>query len=408
MPDLLTSLPRPVQRSAQNTNNNHHRSSAKDTNSKSEIKCYSQPHVAAEHSVVRNKSSLQDHSDRINNKQSGQHYQSKSNTDCTEAKNHTGIQKSKSAMDYSVKNLTGLMKRTSLSLQSDDNSSSLTQVTKLDNLLDTSIVTLDETFFERHRPIRKSVFHDSDISTISTDTIQSDSVTASLNEAFEFCADETATNEGKQNISEDGSATNLPKRKGNKCLPASTVGQQGNISRRDKENTPSPEIHVDELWNEVRACNHARRQFKDKTNILDTAFCGRQSVCSLYSDASTVDYVYTDKENGITLIERHVPSLCGSAGSRRSLDSTRSGVSQQSSPGSQNTDSSQDTVLYDWKGNKVDNSDTNSVIRMKLCNIGDDPGPVTKTTRQTYLRRLSQLQNDPEKKLLTKKTPGKE
>ena len=44
--------------------------------------------------------------------------------------------------------------------------------------------------------------------------------------------------------------------------------------------------------------------------------------------------------------------------------------------------------------------------RSRLCTLGDNPGPVTNSTRQTYLKRLSQLENDPDAKLITKKSPG--
>lgn len=124
----------------------------------------------------------------------------------------------------------------------------------------------------------------------------------------------------------------------------------------DKENAANEESK--DLWTQVRECKHAKLIQRGRRDILDTGFYGRESMSSIVSDASTVDYVYTDKENGIALIERHLPSLCGSQCSRRSVDSHFSvgtneavdsdrGVSHRGSGRSSN--SSQDTVLYNWR-----------------------------------------------------------
>ena len=432
VPDILSSLPPPVQRNS----TSHHQLNTQ----------YGREGSSKTTSSVGYKSLPPYLTERMSNNQNRQHHQGNnfgSNNNASNRNMEARLQKSKSDTDHKTLNVTDLasrLRRTSLHLQSKDNQSTLTQVTKLDDTADSSLLTVDETFFERHRkPVARSVFHDSDISTISTDTIRWSSEPSTRNQSLDICADDNIPNQTRKDQDVLGTvvSNNIERRRQNvvhvtsknhdlsqndtqKCsngnlgsqLTGAGFPEERPVKRnyRDKENTPSPDAKVDALWDEVRACSHARQRFRDKTNILDTAFCGRESVNSLYSDASTVDYVYKDRENGIALIERHLPSLCGSAGSRRSLDSIRSVASQNSSQGSQNLDFSQDTVLYDWKANKAictDNSDTNSVIRMKLCSIGDDPGPITKTTRQTYLRRLSQIENDPDKKLLTKKTPGK-
>ncbi|CAC5377516.1 ANKLE1 [Mytilus coruscus] len=153
-------------------------------------------------------------------------------------------------------------------------------------------------------------------------------------------------------------------------------------------------------------------------DVLNNSFCMQRnsldSTSSMISDASTIDYIYTDKEKGIQFIERHLPSLQGSSG-RQSLDSV-------CSFGSLNTVDSQQTILYDWKAF----SDTstcsedpkssqvpmlvtklsNQQIREQLIEKGDKPGPITDNTRQLYLVRLSKMNEDPGYLKLCAKQPG--
>ena len=246
---------------------------------------------------------------------------------------------------------------------------------------DSSVISDDSSFI--CRKIVKAEFHPSDISTITvSDTSQN-------------------------------------------CVRVSNVDVNTVI---DKERKSSPGL--DDLWSEVRASAMKARKARDSKKILDTAFIGRESLNSAFSDASTVDYVYTDREHGIVLLERHLPSQCGSSGSRRSLESLFS-VEYSPQGGKQSPDgsiSSQDTISYDLKehamikvsddsgnGDSLQNSEPLSQellklgdkeIRSKLCQYWDDPGPVTPSTRQAYLRRLSELQKDPNAKWLTKKGPG--
>ncbi|XP_033751024.1 LOW QUALITY PROTEIN: protein phosphatase 1 regulatory subunit 12A-like [Pecten maximus] len=153
-------------------------------------------------------------------------------------------------------------------------------------------------------------------------------------------------------------------------------------------------------------------------DILNQSF-GQMSVDS----GVTVEYVYRDPEEGIVLVERRIPSQCGSIGSntqRLSLEST----------GTTQTLDSQATQVYDWKSlcrnslRKSDASDldeicsmkcedipqnlrslSNDDIRSKLQSLGDNPGPVTPATRQTYLIRLKHVESDPQI-VLTSKGPG--
>ncbi|KAK3610226.1 hypothetical protein CHS0354_022280 [Potamilus streckersoni] len=143
----------------------------------------------------------------------------------------------------------------------------------------------------------------------------------------------------------------------------------------------------------------------------------RTSISSVYSDASVTEYLYRDPEMGITLIERRISSQFGSSG-RPSIDSLCSISSTHSSD-------SDRTVLYDWRAygdlqidaSKVDDGIqvpdyikrlSDDEVRAKLRLFREDPGPVTATTRQTYLVKLTQLEKDPEraKLKLTKKSPG--
>ncbi|KAL3867218.1 hypothetical protein ACJMK2_044434 [Sinanodonta woodiana] len=143
----------------------------------------------------------------------------------------------------------------------------------------------------------------------------------------------------------------------------------------------------------------------------------RTSISSAYSDALITEYVYRDPEMGITLIERRISSQFGSSG-RPSIDSLCSISSIHSSD-------SDRTILYDWRAydnlqidaSKVDDGIqvpdhlkrlSDDEVRAKLRLFREDPGPVTASTRQTYLVKLTQLEKDPEaaKLKLTKKSPG--
>lgn len=193
----------------------------------------------------------------------------------------------------------------------------------------------------------------------------------------------------------------------------------------------------------------------------------RLSSDSLFSSVSVKEYVYKDKEENITLIERHIPSDYGSSIGRRSLDSTHS----------KRTIDSEATLIYDWQslnevlraegleakpqscgafdnqcatvcdssyldknvaspqGNNSDelspsenisctteDDDEDNVatvvipvhlenmtcqeISQELQKYGEIPGPVIPATRQAYLRRLTTLQSNPGLVILSKACPG--
>jgi len=119
-----------------------------------------------------------------------------------------------------------------------------------------------------------------------------------------------------------------------------------------------------------------------------------------------VEYLYTDTEQGHKLIETHVPPTTDS-----SLSCSMS------------TTSSEETILYDWrslqtkiKGNNgkenqqpqmmvqeeqsSDSADTllsetrgmtDKELRLRLVEFGESPGPISRCTRPTYMRRLCRL-----------------
>ncbi|XP_022239590.1 ankyrin repeat and LEM domain-containing protein 1-like, partial [Limulus polyphemus] len=86
-------------------------------------------------------------------------------------------------------------------------------------------------------------------------------------------------------------------------------------------------------------------------------------------DEGVQEYLYTDEEEGIALIERHYPC---------------------SNPSSfTNSSSSSDTVIVPLDLQKLNNSE----IRKQLLDLGDNPGPVQDSTRQVYLHRLTRLKS---------------
>ncbi|XP_028672408.2 ankyrin repeat and LEM domain-containing protein 1 [Erpetoichthys calabaricus] len=104
--------------------------------------------------------------------------------------------------------------------------------------------------------------------------------------------------------------------------------------------------------------------------------------------AEPVEFLYTDTEEGHTLIESHVPPT--TSNSSRSEDSQN-----------------EETVLCDWKSfqkspekGKENNSEatlgrlTNIQLRRKLQELGENPGPVNRSTRSLYLQQLSRLLKD--------------
>ncbi|KAI3368683.1 hypothetical protein L3Q82_025677 [Scortum barcoo] len=113
-----------------------------------------------------------------------------------------------------------------------------------------------------------------------------------------------------------------------------------------------------------------------------------------------VEYLYTDTEQGHKLIETHVPPTANT-----SLSSSMS------------ANSSEETILYDWrsmvnnkgkenqkppmvllKEEKYEDSllpetkgMTDKELRLRLVELGESPGPISCRTRPTYMKRLRRL-----------------
>lgn len=119
-----------------------------------------------------------------------------------------------------------------------------------------------------------------------------------------------------------------------------------------------------------------------------------------------VEYLYTDTEQGHKLIETHVPPTANT-----SLSSSMS------------TTSNEETILYDWRSMQTDMKQntgkenqkpqetlqnekrdegkdrllletkgmTDKELRLRLVELGENPGPINSRTRPTYMRKLCRL-----------------
>ena len=200
-----------------------------------------------------------------------------------------------------------------------------------------SLISSDESFLIPGDDAVKAEFHPSDISTITVEDWELDS---DRNNAFLRISNTKDTT--KSTLTDTRSSKEEKKLKSVMKVKdeATKPGQNKTISIQDRPPKKTSPDYVD-LWDQVRAQTSKRKQ------LLDTGFIGRESLTSFHSDATTVEYVYKDPENGIALIERHIPSVCGSVGSRRSLDSQLSVGSKASS--GRNSGTSEDTEIYDWR-----------------------------------------------------------
>lgn len=130
---------------------------------------------------------------------------------------------------------------------------------------------------------------------------------------------------------------------------------------------------------------------------------GRPHILDLYEP---VEYLYTDMEQGHKLIETHIPPTANT-----SLSSSMS------------SNSSEETILYDWKSMQTDMMKcrgkenqtppavlkkdknekglipkvlglTDKELRLRLVELGESPGPISSRTRPTYMRRLRCLMQE--------------
>ncbi|XP_012938654.1 uncharacterized protein LOC101861013 [Aplysia californica] len=234
------------------------------------------------------------------------------------------------------------------------------------------------------------------------------------------------------------------------------------MKKSRKENEPPIKTDQQSMKNKFAAEQSVQKSLA-VTDILNSTVrqtnISRLSDESLFSTVSVREYVYKDPERGVTLIERHIPSECGSSIGRRSLDSVTS----------KGTVESQSTLIYDWRsiqkshesrirdpasefqthasksarnenlipecdrasqssstpwnhsssssGSGERSSDTaelseaedtpvieppahleslsNQEVSQRLQVFGEMPGPVIPATRQAYLRRLASLESNP-------------
>ncbi|XP_036149939.1 uncharacterized protein LOC105829089 isoform X2 [Monomorium pharaonis] len=114
-----------------------------------------------------------------------------------------------------------------------------------------------------------------------------------------------------------------------------------------------------------------------KTKDLDMYKAENNS--SLLSYVSAQEYKYEDAEEGVVLLERRLCVTPFSTSSRSECD-VRSKMSGISSTSSQNLP---EKILF------IDDV----TLRRELKQLGDQPGPITNTTRQLYQKRLLRLRN---------------
>ncbi|XP_018309595.1 uncharacterized protein [Mycetomoellerius zeteki] len=113
-----------------------------------------------------------------------------------------------------------------------------------------------------------------------------------------------------------------------------------------------------------------------KAKELDV--CNAQNDSSLLSYVSTQEYKYEDPEEGVILLERRLCVTPFNSNSEYDVRSKMSGVSSTST--SQNLP---EEILF------IDDV----ALRQELRQFGDQPGPITNTTRQLYQKRLLRLRN---------------
>ncbi|PIK33669.1 putative ankyrin repeat and LEM domain-containing protein 1 [Apostichopus japonicus] len=134
-------------------------------------------------------------------------------------------------------------------------------------------------------------------------------------------------------------------------------------------------------------------------------------------EGEVLEFLYFDREADAGLIEQSLPSACES----HKITPNSSIVDRQDrhsqcadvSAAGNSTRLSDDTILYDWKSFVSDEEEkesvvildelldlTNSDIHARLRKLGEEPGPITKTTRRVYLILLTKILKDPERERL--------
>ncbi|XP_076234753.1 uncharacterized protein LOC143179420 [Calliopsis andreniformis] len=114
--------------------------------------------------------------------------------------------------------------------------------------------------------------------------------------------------------------------------------------------------------------NNTLNTFKENFNTLFSSFKSESHI------SVQEEYKYEDSDEGIAFLERRIYTL---------------------PPYKPAKDCTSATKMWPQSLNlSVDNGLTNEVIRRMLINLGENPGPITSTTRQLYLKRLIKLKNE--------------
>lgn len=114
--------------------------------------------------------------------------------------------------------------------------------------------------------------------------------------------------------------------------------------------------------------------FSSANSVLNNALCASTMDSTITSNSVVIEeYVYSDKEKGIDLIEWHYPPLI-------------------------NQDSVIDGTLNDALCTSDDHNELNQMdsqlLLEELQSLGSNPGPITASTKQIYLRQLYRMRKE--------------
>ncbi|KAI4484901.1 hypothetical protein M0802_012971 [Mischocyttarus mexicanus] len=119
--------------------------------------------------------------------------------------------------------------------------------------------------------------------------------------------------------------------------------------------------------NQVDACNASERNFS----------ISRSSISYISVEE---EYKYEDPEEGVILVERR--KCITPASIQENNERNESNFSQNKTSSSGQSNFPSELLMID-----------NNTLRQKLTKLGDNPGPITSTTRHLYLKRLVNIQN---------------
>ncbi|XP_067824736.1 ankyrin repeat and LEM domain-containing protein 1 [Heptranchias perlo] len=198
-----------------------------------------------------------------------------------------------------------------------------------------------------------------------------------------------------------------PEAEGKDCLRSSNVCESTRL-----EDTNPQLGNCSKVRSQDHRCSYSKRSVERRLSKIPNCNAEWQSLLGNLdlplspggrpvnsSGCEPVEYLYTDTEDGLALIERRYPCK----------DATFENLS---------TSSSEETIIYDWKAYKSrqvraeekedplssDGSPqlsprllllSNGQIRRQLRDYGENPGPVTALTRKVYLQCLDRIRKEP-------------